>query len=73
MAHSNLPVFSHPDFPQTFAAAIDRAVERMLAKPQLGTCWFEDEYTVCRKPATVHHLGTDFEYCAEHFKAVLRG
>jgi hypothetical protein len=70
MAHQNLTLLSHPDI---FIAAIHQMVERIAAKPVLGQCWYEDEYCDCRKPATVHMLDTDFEYCARHFEAVTRG
>jgi hypothetical protein len=48
-------------------------VERMLARPQLGSCDYSDDFEDCFADATVHVLGTDHEYCARHFRAVSRG
>lgn len=73
MAASDLTVLRSPDFPQVLKDAIDRAVSRIADRPELGRCDFEDEFFDCRKPATVHNLIDDMEYCARHFREVLRG
>jgi hypothetical protein len=78
MAHSTLPVFSHPHFPQVFNRTIDQAVRRLLARPQLGVCCYESPETLpgacdgqpCYRAAIVHDLATDQEFCARHFAAV---
>ncbi len=72
MAHSTLPVLSASDFPQVLSASIDRFIDQIVAKPQLGLCDFEDEHCDCRQPATVHVLQTDQEFCARHFAVVVK-
>ncbi|MGH9505257.1 MAG: hypothetical protein ACRD20_20580 [Terriglobales bacterium] len=73
MSSHTLPVLAHPEFPHVFQSAIDRYVERISLAQDLGTCWFEDEHCDCHQLATVHLLGSDFNYCARHFAEVTRG
>ena len=68
MADANFTLLDSPDFPQVFAAAIDRLVDRCL-----GVCWYDDGNQTCSKPGTVHQLGTDYDFCLDHFKKVTRG
>lgn len=68
MAVATLPVLSHPQFPQAFVSATRNFMQQVL-----GECAFSDEHCDCRERAVVHHLGTDFDYCLRHFKAVTRG
>lgn len=71
MAQSSLTVLHPPHFPQTFVKALDSAVTRMLARPQLGKCNAmspETSYAACDgepcyRQATIHDLATDQEYC----------
>jgi hypothetical protein len=70
MADQHLNVFTRRSFPQVFSSAIDQLIDRMVAKPTLGTCCYEDSFCDCREKAVVHDLGTDFEYCVRHFFAV---
>lgn len=70
MAHSTLPSLTHSEFPQVFTQAIDQMVARMSARPQLGQCDYCDEYCDCRQAATVHHLASEQEFCAQHFAKV---
>ena len=71
---------AHPTLPQPFsttpqqaftAAVLDRFVAQIAARPTLGTCDYKDEFVDCRKQATVHHLGLEREFCAEHFRKVV--
>ncbi len=76
MAAQHLTSLSSPNFPQVFAALIDREITRvsqLLAQSQLTQCFFEDEYCDCRERATVHHLASEQEFCLRHFQAVERG
>lgn len=74
MAHSTLSVLSAPHFPQVLNSAINSFVTRIVEHPLLASCDFESEHLDCKKPAAVHHLGTDSSYCVEHFrKVVARG
>jgi hypothetical protein len=72
MADQHLNVFTRRSFPQVFSSAIDQMIDRMVRKPQLSTCDYEDAFCDCREKAVVHDLGTDFEYCVRHFIAVTR-
>jgi hypothetical protein len=85
MAHSTLPVLTHPSFPQVFAAAISAEVNRVCfpvpTQPQLSICcftspessWGACDSIECRDVATVHDVATELDYCARHFRAVRRG
>lgn len=73
MAHATLPSLPAHSFPQVLSSSLDQMVERMLARPQLGSCDYSDDFEDCFADATVHVLGTDHEYCARHFRAVSRG
>jgi hypothetical protein len=70
MAHSTLPVFSHPQFPQVFAAATHQLVREVSAT--LGLCDYETEHGSCTREATVHHVGYEMEFCADHFRKVVK-
>ena len=73
MAAQHLTVFSSPNFPQVFdgcLADLFERVDRILAASQLSTCDFEDEHSVCREVATVHHLASEHEFCERHFRVV---
>ncbi|HZW05371.1 MAG TPA: hypothetical protein VFF58_00555 [Candidatus Nitrosotalea sp.] len=79
MAHSTLAVLSSPDFPQAFAAALDRElaqIERLVlraeARVHLTRCFWEDQHCDCRELATVHHLASEQEFCLRHFQEVSR-
>ena len=75
MAGQHLTVLSSTDFPQVLKNAIDRPVDRVLSQIQLG-CWYEDEHSDCRQPATVHPLDPelmDYEYCLQRFEKVTHG
>lgn len=41
-------------------------------KGELGACAFEDQHCDCRELATVHQLGTDFNYCTRHFQQIAK-
>jgi hypothetical protein len=71
MSHSTLAVLSAPHFPQVLSSAINSFVTRIEAHPLLDSCDFENEHFSCKKPAAVHHLGTDYGYCVEHFQKVV--
>lgn len=80
MAHSTLPVLSHLSFPQVAVRAFTFEVRRV--EQVLGLCaWQSPESSrgacdggfPCQESATVHHLGTDAEYCLSHFREVGRG
>jgi|HubBroStandDraft_4_1064222.scaffolds.fasta_scaffold05566_16 hypothetical protein len=79
MAHSTLPVFSHPDFPQVFEAALNQLVTRQV--PQLSPCCYESaesrwgagDAIACTQPAVIHDVATELDYCFAHYKAVNRG
>jgi len=75
MAHSTLPVLTHQDFPQVFEDAVHFEVLRVskVVDQGLGFCAYEDEHCDCRKPAVVHLLGSDSDYCLRHFREVSRG
>jgi hypothetical protein len=80
MAHSTLPVFSHPQFPQVtgalFASEV-RRVERSLSlcawqspESSRGAC---DGGFPCQETAIVTNLADENEYCLSHFREVERG
>ncbi len=80
MAHSTLPVFRSPAFPQVFAAALTQEVTRVSAHPQLSLCCYvspvigiADGGYECKEPAVVHHVATEQDYCARHYREVGRG
>jgi hypothetical protein len=60
-------------FPQVFTHAIDDLVSRVVGKPTLGTCCFEDEHCDCRQVATIHDLDSHQEFCTRHFLVTNRG
>lgn len=71
MAHSTLAALSLSEFPQTLSAALDHQITRVCSivdQRHLGQCWFADEHCDCKALATVHPLGSDFEYCLRHFQ-----
>jgi hypothetical protein len=83
MAQSTLPVLSSPDFPQVLAQAIDRIVNRVieaLAEAHLSCCAYESpessagacDSMPCIQKATIFHLESERELCADHFRAVNR-
>jgi len=72
MAANNLTVISRPDFPQVFTKSLDQLVDRILAKPKLGSCCHETNGEPCSKAAIVHALESDQEFCAKHFGMVSR-
>lgn len=85
MAQHTLAALATQEFPQIFAAAMDRQValfDRVLtiamAKQNLTTCHYEtpesrpgacDGGVPCRSLATVHELASEMEFCAAHFAA----
>jgi len=75
MAAQHLTALASPEFPQVFDRCLsdlfDR-VERVMAQSYLSECDFEDEYGDCRQRATVHHLESEKEYCADHFRKVTK-
>ena len=80
MAAQHLTALSSPEFPQVLHDSVERiidAVDRVLAAHSLNyllsPCDFEDQFGDCREVATVHHLKSEHEFCARHFKAVTRG
>ena len=76
MADQHLTALSSPEFPQVFDRCLDQLfqrVERILAASYLSTCAFEDQFGDCREVATVHHLASEHEFCADHFKVISRG
>ena len=76
MTQPSLPVLALPSFPQNFTHALSQLLGRvdrvLIAHPILGTCDYESDCD-CRRPATVHHLKSEREYCAAHFRKVSRG
>jgi hypothetical protein len=82
MAHSSLPVFSHPDFPQVLSAAIEQFVERIGVAPT-GQLFPQCDYSSpvacstdchsqsCSDRATVHHLPTELDLCARHYRKLV--
>jgi hypothetical protein len=81
VAAQNLSVFSSPDFPQVLRSAIDRAVTRVLGvadRAQLSCCSYESPESIygacdslpCCDLATVHHLQSERDFCAKHFRQV---
>ena len=77
MAVTHLTALSSPEFPQVLTDSIERiidVVDVVLARnAPLSQCDFSDQYCDCREVATVHHLKSEHEFCARHFKAVNRG
>ena len=76
MAVTHLTALSSPEFPQVFDASLNQLfqrVDRILAASYLSTCAFEDQFGDCREVATVHHLASEHEFCADHFKVISRG
>jgi hypothetical protein len=71
MAHSTLPVFSLPHFPQVFDSALFRQVRRV--ERLLVVCCFSNEQHSCRQTAIASDLETGAEYCAIHIAEVNRG
>jgi hypothetical protein len=69
MAHHTLTPLPVHTFPQS---SIDAVLAQLEARPTLGTCEYEGEDFECRKPATVHHLGLEKEFCAACFAKVIR-
>jgi hypothetical protein len=67
MSGSTLPVLSHPSFPQVFEAAI----RRFSDVQQFGLCDYATEFGSCPHVATVHHLESEQEFCAGHFRKVV--
>jgi hypothetical protein len=80
MAHSTLPVLTHPHFPQVFAAALNSQVNRAV-QPALSLCcyvspessWGACDSIECREVAVVHDVATEMDYCARHYRGVSRG
>ncbi len=75
MAAQHLTALSSPEFPQVFDgcfARLSARVDRVVAQSHLSTCDFNDEYCVCREVATVHHLASEHEFCARHFRQVTK-
>ena len=82
MAHSTLPVFSPSTFAQLVPSIVGREiarVDRILAESELSTCDYVEPESVygacdggssCNARAIVHHLESDLEYCAAHFREV---
>lgn len=80
MAHSTLPVFSHPDFQQVLEALTGfeiRHVEKTLSlcshespESSYGAC---DGGLRCQSPATVSDRETGCGWCLEHFEEVELG
>lgn len=76
MAHQTL---ARPE--SDLSAVLSLFIERILAKPVLGTCDYQTPETSwgacdgqpCLESATVHDLATDREYCVGHFREVSRG
>lgn len=80
MAAPTLSVLSAPQFSQALDAALDqlqtlvRAAEICAAESHLTTCYWSDEHVSdCRQLATVHHLESGLEFCADHFRKVEKG
>jgi hypothetical protein len=76
---STLAVLSSPDFPQLLRLAIDRAVTRVISQQDeshLDCCSYESpesRYGACDSEpccdlATVHHLQSERDFCAKHFR-----
>ena len=70
---AKLPV----EFPQPYSGhLIDQLlsiVSQAVATATLPGCCYEGEALTCYKPATVHHLALEQDFCARHFRAVERG
>lgn len=84
MAASDLTVLRSPDFPQVLASAIDRVINRVIeavAESNLACCSYESgesrmgacDSVPCIQKATVFHLESERELCADHFRVVSRG
>lgn len=77
MAAQHLTALASPEFPQVLTDSIERiidVVDVVLARnAPLSQCDFSDQDCDCREVATVHHLQSEQEFCARHFKAVNRG
>lgn len=76
MAAQTLSVFTHPGFSQVLTSLIAHEIRRV--DQLLYGCAFEDyrgrfDAKPCTRPATVHHLGHEVDYCLKHFEAVERG
>jgi hypothetical protein len=75
VAHSTLPVFSHPHFQQVLEALTGSEIRHV--EQALGLCSHESPESrrgacnggfPCTEVATVHHLASGLEYCAGHFE-----
>lgn len=77
MAHNTLAVLSRSDFHSAFLDReifqLDNLITHSFAKAHLSECAFSNEYVSCAEVATVHHLASEQEFCARHFRAVSRG
>ena len=84
MAVQHLTVLHSPEFPQVFSGALDQLqsrVERVVRESQLSPCCYESpesrpgaaDSLPCSQTATVHHLASEQEFCAKHFREVSRG
>lgn len=63
MAHQTVPVPSSPISTALISAALD-----------LSFCQYEDSHGEgCAEDATVHHLASETEYCAFHYRELLAG
>jgi hypothetical protein len=72
MAQVSLPVLAHPAFPQVFAAATHEFARSISTQPPLGLCDYSTEFGDCQQIATVHHLQLEQQFCAGHFRKVVR-
>jgi len=74
VAAHHLTVLHSPDFPQTYSGQLIDSLIRSaeIAQPRLGVCWYDDGCEVCSQPGVVHQLGTDYEFCLDHFRKVMR-
>jgi hypothetical protein len=80
MAHPTLPVLSHPDFPQVFAAAMDTQLR--APSIQLSRCEYEspesrpglcDGGEQCTQTATIYDCASERELCFRHYLRGSRG
>ena len=61
------------DEPEAARNVLLDALSAINFQPErLGRCAFEDEHCDCRKPAVVHLLGSDSDFCLRHFHQEVR-
>jgi hypothetical protein len=70
MSVSTLPVSARPQFPQGLNSVIPPSI---CCHVTPETSWGAGDAFECNQLAVVHHVATEMDYCAAHWKVVGRG